>query len=69
MIQIYAIEKQQHALLVAMQSFLVRVLLVTLCMYKSVHLIVDGSESCGIEMDFPMLSFFCFIKFHLSEEF
>ena len=39
MIQIYAIEKQQHALLVAMQSFLIlKALLVTLCMYKSVHL-------------------------------
>ena len=68
MIQIHAIEKQQHALLVAMQSFLIKVLLVTLCMYKSVHLIffksVDGSESCGIEMDFPMLSYFRFFEFH-----
>ena len=68
MIQIRAIEKQQHALLVAMQSFLIKVLLVTLCMYKSVHLIffksVDGSESCGIEMDFPMLSYVCFFEFH-----
>ena len=68
MIQIHTIEKQQHALLVAMQSFLIKVLLVTLCMYKSVHLIffksVDGSESCGIEMDFPMLSYFCFFEFH-----
>ena len=25
---------------------------------------VDGSESCGIEMEFPMLSYFCFIEFH-----
>ena len=68
MIQIHAIEKQQHALLIAMQSFLIKVLLVTLCMYKSVHLIffksVDGSESCGIEMDFPMLFYFCFFEFH-----
>ena len=30
---------------------------------------MDGSESCATEMDFPMLSYFCFIEFHWSEEF
>ena len=48
-------------------------ILVTLCMYKSVHLIflksMDGSESCATEMDFPMVTYFCFIEFHWSEEF
>ena len=66
MIQIHAIEKQQHALLVAMQSFLIKVLLVTLCMYKSVHLIFFLNLWMDLKVAALRWTFPCYLTFVFS---